>query len=128
MQLKSEIKYCLKYCDKFYLHHRFFWKSPTENINIPILASALSSLQWVGLLTSEKLRKNSLFIEQSNWVAVCCHCNTFWQFTIILQVFKKTFLDALSTLPRSRHLIEHWLWIGGSRNEMTRAQLFKLYK
>ena len=51
-----------------------------------------SSLQWVGWLNSETLR---IIIEQSNWVAVRRHCNTFWQFMIILQVFKKTFLKAL---------------------------------
>ena len=51
-----------------------------------------SSLQWVGWLNSETLR---IIIEQSNWVAVRCHCNTFWQFMIILQVFKKPFLKAL---------------------------------
>ena len=36
-----------------------------------------------------------IIIEQSNWVTVRRHCNTFWHFIINFQVFGKSFLDAL---------------------------------
>ena len=51
-----------------------------------------SCLQWVGWLNSETLR---IIIEQSNWVKVHRHCNTFWHFMINFQVFGKSCLDAL---------------------------------
>ena len=36
-----------------------------------------------------------IIIEQSNWLTVRHHCNTFWHFIINFPVFGKSFLNAL---------------------------------
>ena len=70
------------------------WIGATVSLTLQYVSweNCHSSLQWVGWLNSETLR---IIIEQSDWVTVRRHCNTFWHFMINFQVFGKSCLDAL---------------------------------
>ena len=83
------------------------WIGATVSLTLQYVSweNCHSSLQWVGWLNSETLR---IIIEQSDWVTVRRHCNTFWHFMINFQVFGKSCLDAL--LIRNKIKIAVILW------------------
>ena len=84
------------------------WIGATVSLTLQYVSweNCHSSLQWVGWLNSETLR---IIIEQSDWVTVRRHCNTFWHFMINFQVFGKSCLDAL--LIRNKIKIAVILWL-----------------
>ena len=96
------------------------WIGATVSLTLQYVSweNCHSSLQWVGWLNSETLR---IIIEQSDWVTVRRHCNTFWHFMINFQVFGKSCLDAL--LIRNKIKIAVILWLSSHYKQPTTEEV-----
>ena len=109
------------------------WIGATVSLTLQYVSweNCHSSLQWVGWLNSETLR---IIIEQSDWVTVRRHCNTFWHFMINFQVFGKSCLDALLIRNKIKIAVILWFFVINSslycslENELSRGKFGLAYQ